>query len=155
MLAERAAELLPPDDQVSPLGAVLRGDAQPGELTPGARALYRLLSNRDPTVTTTLIDALPDGVRGLVEDFSPSRVIDRLNIPVTAMHSIDDPVVPYAEMLRLARARPETETISVSLLSHVDLVTGWRSLPGDVAGVWRFANRALEGGRPRDLRVGV
>lgn len=118
-LAARTAQLLP-EDHRELLMEVLEGRADPEDLATGARSLYDLLVNKDPRQTAPLVDRLPLAFRTVIKAFSPSAVADRINVPVMAMHSTDDPLVPYAELARLEAGMPQVETSTVHLLRHVD-----------------------------------
>ena len=119
VLAARASELLPEEEQKSFLAA-LDGRLDPEHLAPGPLALYDLLASDDPWRTSELAERLPPSLRSLIEDFSPSQVADQIAVPVLAMHSTDDPLVPYAELIRLEAGMPQAETSTVQLFRHVD-----------------------------------
>ena len=148
VLATRTAELLPEEEQKSFL-ASLDGRLDPKHLSPGARALHDLLANDDPWHTSELAERLPPSLRSLIEGFSPSRVADQITVPVLAMHSIDDPVVPYAELIRLEAGMPQAEISTVRLFRHVDFdpasPSGWWTLTPDMWKVWRLTTWILVG----------
>ncbi len=148
VLAARAAELLPEQEQ-EPFLAAFADRINPEELAPGARALYDLLTNDDPWRTTELAERLPPSVRTLIEDFSPSQVAGEITVPVLAMHSTDDPLVPYAELSRLQAGMPQAKTSTVQLLRHVDFdptsPSGWWPLIPDVWNMWHFTTWILAG----------
>lgn len=147
-LAERTAELLPEAQRVL-LMEVLDGRADSGDLAPDARSLYELLVNRDPHRTEKLVDALPSAFRTVIREFSPSTVADQIVVPVLAMHSTDDPLVPYAELARLEAGMPEAQTSTVHLLRHVDFeptsFADWRGATPDLIRIWRFTTWILTG----------
>ena len=146
ILREQVGSLLP-EPAGSELRGVLRGAADPSSLSPDARAMYELVTNEDPRRTFALAAELPETVRGLLERFSPSTVAAEIDAPVIAMHSTDDPAVPYAELLRLERAVP-ARTVTVEAFRHVDFrgggPTAWLRTVRDVAAAWRFAGWFLE-----------
>ncbi len=148
VLAAGAAGLLPEEEQ-KPLLAALDGRLDPQDLTPGAFALYDLLANEDPWRTLELIERLPPSLRSLIEDFSPSQVADQIGVPVLAMHSTDDPLVPYAELIRLQAGMPRAATSTVQLFRHVDFdlasPSGWWSLTPDLWKVLHLTNWILVG----------
>jgi pimeloyl-ACP methyl ester carboxylesterase len=139
ILGEAASEFLPPAQREDLISALEEGD--PGELPREARSLYDLLVNRDPRRTAELVSRLPGELQALLERFSPSTVADRIGAPVIAMHSVDDPAVPFAELVRLRRALPEARAAAVRGFRHVDFTSGG-GLAGavaDVGAAWRFA----------------
>jgi acetyl esterase/lipase len=142
VLEAQAAGLLLPSDRPG-LHAALDGAGDPNDLGFAARAVYDLLTNRDPTRTPDLFARLPEEIRERLESVAPASVVDRLQVPVIAMHSLDDPAVPYAEFLRLARAFPEARLITVRSFRHVDLKKGWGGTAGALWGAWRFGSWLL------------
>lgn len=143
ILGESAAELLPPAQRGDLLSALENDD--PDDLPPEARSLYELLVNRDPDRTAELVRELPGELQMLLQRFSPSTVADRIEAPVIAMHSLDDPAVPFAEVIRLHRALPEARIAVVRSFRHVDFgsVGGVGAALGDVSSAWRFATWLL------------
>jgi hypothetical protein len=143
---EEAAVRLAPAESREGLRAILDGHGVPGGLDPEARAVYELLENRDPARTDDLAAALAPGARELLARFSPASVADRIRVPVIALHSTDDPAVPYGEALRLAAHLPQTRLITVRSFRHVDLRTanGWVGVLADLWDAWRFASWLLD-----------
>lgn len=146
IVRDRLIGLLPPSQQPALRGA-LAGDLQPDDLAAGARAVHALLTNRDPRRTFALAQRLPDRIRDRLEGVSPASVADRLTAPVVAMHSTDDPAVPYGELLRLGRAVPHARLLTVDSFSHVDLratsPSSWLRAADDLRTVLRFATAVL------------
>ncbi|HEV3475369.1 MAG TPA: alpha/beta hydrolase [Actinomycetota bacterium] len=146
-LLQEAAISLIPEDARPPLRAVLEGRAEAASLPPEARGLHDLLTNRDPAATFELAERLPDRTREFLTGFSPSSVAGDIRVPVVAMHSSDDPAVPYGEAIRLARAMPTARLVTVRTFRHVDLEAGpggVRSLLGDLWDAWTFTSWVLE-----------
>ncbi len=140
ILEEGLVGLAPPQHRPE-LRAALSAD-DPSRLPPAARAIFDLLRNRQPGRTTELAAALPDDLRGLLARFSPSSVAGLLEVPVAAMHSTDDPAVPYGELIRLRSALPEARVVTVSSFRHVDPTAsspgGWGALLADSWDAWTF-----------------
>ncbi|MGH2739995.1 MAG: alpha/beta hydrolase family protein [Actinomycetota bacterium] len=143
ILRDAALELVPPD-QRKPLESAIEGDRGSSELPDAARRMYDVLTNRDPARTYSLVERLPEEPQEMFRRFSPSEVADRITAPVVAMHSRDDPAVPYGEALRLVRGLPGTRLASVGSFSHVELEGGWLEAAGDLWHAWRFATWVLE-----------
>lgn len=128
------------------LQAVFAGTRDPSTLSASARSAYDLAVNTDPARTADLAAGLDARARGLLADFSPSTVAARIRVPVVALHSEDDPLVPYAELLRLRSALREAETMTVRSFQHVDLQGGGSrtALLRDVVTAWRFTSAILD-----------
>jgi acetyl esterase/lipase len=148
LLMHHAVELAPPPDQVGLRAALDGGD--PAGLSPAARAIFDLLRNRDPAMVEELADRLDPEGRSVLERFSPSSVADAIDASVVAMHSTDDPAVPYGEALRIKDAVPGAQLISVRSFRHVDFraaaPAGWGSAAADLWDAWRFASLVLDPG---------
>lgn len=148
LLAARTAQLLPEEERESLMEA-LEGRADPEDLAPSARSIYDLLVNKDPRQTALLVDRLPPAFLRVITEFSPSAFADRIDVPVMAMHSTDDPLVPYAELARLEAGMPQAETSTVHLLRHVDFeptsAADWRDALPDFVQLWDFTTWVLAG----------
>jgi len=141
-----AVRLLP-EDLRPELRRAFEGEAEPAALPSDARAVYELVANEDPAQTFALAEELPPDALARLRRFSPSTVAGDIAAPVLAMHSTDDPVVPFGELVRLEQGLPDAKTYEVSVFNHVDLTTGettepW-ALAGDVFRVWRFTGDML------------
>lgn len=139
---------LAPAEQREALSVALDGVITPDGLDEAARAVYDLVTAEHPEEVRGLVEALSPQARATIAAFSPSAVAGDIPGPIVALHSIDDPAVPYAEALRLIRDRPDVELLTVALFDHVDLRPDG---PGDLVEVlrdarrtWRFAARVLE-----------
>jgi dienelactone hydrolase len=113
-------------------------------------ALEAVFTNRDPAETPALVAALPPPFPELLERLSPVNVAPHVRAPVVLLHAVDDPTIPYTEMLRLAAAFPRASTHTVRLFTHVDFVP----TPGriadvvrDLAATWQLASALLAAGR--------
>jgi hypothetical protein len=142
-ILRRVALRLVPERERPKLRAALEGSGDPGSLSLEARALHALLVNRDPERTFELAARLHlDDLDALMR-FSPSRVAESIEAPVVAMHSVDDPAVPFGEAVRLVEALPEARLVEVRAFRHVDLRGGSvgevLGAIGDLLRAWRFA----------------
>ena len=148
ILVQHAVELAPEADRTA-LRAALDAD-DPSGLSPEARAIFALLANRDPARVEDLAGRLAPEARSVLARFSPSSVAAAIDVPVVAMHSTDDPAVPYGEALRLADALPTAQLITVRSFRHVDFraeaAGGWGSALADLWDAWRFASLVLDPG---------
>ncbi|MEN8149283.1 MAG: lipase family protein [Planctomycetota bacterium] len=120
--------LVPPDD-VTPVRDViarLLNDQSPGdvppELSPAGRRVVEVAISEDaidPAVVADLLRPLEAGIRGL----SPVRRDEVPDAPVYLLHGVRDPVVPVADLERLAvhlRDRGvDVETHETDVFGHV------------------------------------
>lgn len=145
ILEEAIVALIPEQERRVLRAALAKSDAE--GLPAAARAIFHLLRNRDPERTPELAARVPGVLRDILEVFSPASVQGRLNVPVVALHSTDDPAVPYGELVRLRSALPEARTLTVSSFRHVDPSNsssgGWTSLVADAWDAWRFTSWIL------------
>lgn len=148
LYARTTQQLVPAAEQSLFLDA-LAGVADPSLLGPASRAYYELLVNVDPHRTYELAELLDRDHRLFLETFSPSRVAGKIDVPIRALHSTDDPVVPYAELERLGAAMPAAETTAVSMFQHVDFDPrspgDWIAASPDLFRLWSFATWVLAG----------
>lgn len=107
-------------------------DASPAEvrgLGPQGRALYELVSNRDPARVARLIEALPGPLR---EQFAAldlsARDLDALEARLVLIHGPDDRVIPVSHSRRLRDALPagQARLFEAGGLGHVEVTAGWR-----------------------------
>jgi acetyl esterase/lipase len=96
-----------------------------------------LTVNRDPAQVAALLGALPVTTRQLLDALSPETHLARLRAPLFLVHGRDDPVVPFTESLRLARAaRAAGLPARVALVGAVNHVEGRRT--GALGEAWRL-----------------
>jgi pimeloyl-ACP methyl ester carboxylesterase len=123
----------------------------PTGLGAGPRAAYELLANRDPARFATLAGQLPQGIQSLLRELSPATSLDRITVPVLALHARTDPASPPTEsrlLVHFLPGRVKTRLVIVGNLSHVSPTV---SVFGDVADAFRLAGfgqsalRAQEG----------
>jgi pimeloyl-ACP methyl ester carboxylesterase len=148
ILVHHAVELAPTSDRAALRAALERRD--PAGLSLEARAIFELLANEDPARVEELAARLAPEAREVLMAFSPSSVGARIEAPVVAMHSTDDPAVPYGEALRMMEALPRAQVITVRSFRHVDFQAdapgGWASTLADLWDAWRFASLVLDPG---------
>jgi len=136
-----------PESQRDLLRRALDVEIDRSDLPPQARAVLDVLENRDPRRTFELVEQLPSETRDLLERFSPATVAGRIETPVLALHSTDDPAVPYGEAVRLAGAMPGARLLTVSVFKHVDFKSGslsdWLAAGDDLFTVWRFVSAMI------------
>lgn len=77
---------------------------EPAGLSPGSLAIYELMVNPDPSKTAGLVDKLPLGLGRIIADLSPADGIEKITVPIRAMHSRQDPAAPPSESALLIRS---------------------------------------------------
>jgi pimeloyl-ACP methyl ester carboxylesterase len=138
------------DDPASPLGAMSRVSA--GSVGPQAQAVLQLLANRDPAALALLTRNV-NGADQMMARLSPERVIERVLVPVFALHDERDSYVPVQQqrLMRAATAgRQNFKFFTIRLLEHTEPdrppVNPMRFasdyVPGLIA-LFRFAHRSL------------
>lgn len=93
-----------------------------GRLSPGGRAVYELLMNRDPARTPSLIERLPPDIRGQIDRLSPARVLGEVRANLYIVHGQPDDFIPHTESLLLARhavGARRVRTIISPVFQHV------------------------------------
>jgi putative flippase GtrA len=113
-----------------------------------------LLANRDPEHFDALRAALPVEVDAVLEQLSPLRAADRLDMSVELVSAADDGYFPLAEAEKLAAALPHVRLTVTSLLDHVRLRPSARVR--DLVRFTRFTARsfgAAVGARKKQRRV--
>lgn len=91
------------------------------ELGPEGRSVYALLANRNPDKVPALIAALPAPIRRELDALSLRNYdLTPLSGKTILIHGEEDPVIPYTESERLARAIGRAELFLVPGFSHVD-----------------------------------
>ena len=143
-LRQLALELTPPP-QRHRLAAVLDSGSGAARLPSAARAAYDVVTASRPEDVPRLVDRLPTRSKLLLARFSPAAVADDVDTRVLALHSRNDPAVPYAELLRLRSAFPSARTYTVQSFRHVDvhLDAGLLAVLRDLSTAWRFTDDVL------------
>jgi pimeloyl-ACP methyl ester carboxylesterase len=147
IVTDRVLGLLDPALQPAIRGT-LAGRRDAATLPETGRAVVELLRNDDPARTYPLAGALPLELLDRITRVSPASVAKNLDAEVVAMHAVDDPVLPYGELLRLGEHLPDARLITVRSFEHVDF-EDWKTsdTPGIIADLWRvwgFATALLD-----------
>jgi hypothetical protein len=137
--------LLPTEDRAA-VTAALAGDHDDAALRPELRAVHELLTAEDPGRTMSALEAAPEAVRERIAQVSPVRVAQNLEVDIVALHTVDDPVIPYGELARLRAAYPQTQALTLTTFDHVgmgDDGRGWWVTVRDLWETARFVRRIL------------
>jgi pimeloyl-ACP methyl ester carboxylesterase len=149
----RAAEIV--EDQLlgllsgadrAAVAAALEGDRDAASLRTELRAVHDLLEDHDPERTMAHLDAAPETVRDRIAEVSPARAAPDLTVPIVALHTRDDPVIPYGELARLEVAYAQTEALPLATFDHVGLADedeAWWVRARDLWTTARFVHRIL------------
>ena len=122
------AELLSAASDRKALSAIARRkmtdlDADVSDLvtTLGApgRAVYDLLENENPARVTSLIEALPEYVRGEIAALDlKGRRLAGLSARIILVHGRDDDIIPYSESVALSSAAARTSLFVIDSMAH-------------------------------------
>lgn len=123
-----------------------KGDRDAASLRSELRAVYDLLENDDPRRTMGHIEAAPEVVRDRIAEVSPARAAPDLAVPIVALHTRDNPVIPYGELSRLELVYSQTEALTLATFDHVGLGDeneSWWVTARDLWTTARFVHRVL------------
>jgi dienelactone hydrolase len=121
-----------PDHAPDPLAALRM--PRKSRLRPSARALIRLLANRDPARFDRLYAALPKRIRNVASLLSPISGAARLQVDVLIASAPHDKYFPPDETRALARRAPHVTLTITPTLQHAIPHLSFE----DLAGVFRF-----------------
>lgn len=96
----------------------------PSRLAPDARALFDLVTNRDPARVPGLIDRLSPRIRDALEVLNPAaRDLSAFPAQLILVHGRSDNLIPYTESVALGGALPagRSELFIIDGFAHVDL----------------------------------
>jgi pimeloyl-ACP methyl ester carboxylesterase len=146
VVAQQLLELLPAE-AAREVRQVLEGEADPTSLRSELAAVHELLTTDDPGRTMALLDEAPAPIQDRIVEVSPVRSVPELPVPLVALHAVDDPVIPYGELLRLERAYPGTDAITLTTFDHVGPGgdESWWVAVRDLWRTSRFVDRILDG----------
>ena len=129
------------------LEAALDRELDVDALPEALRSLHDLLVEGEPDGVMAHLDAAPEVVRDRIDAVSPVRAAPDLEVPLVALHAIDDPVIPYAELRRLQAAYPQTQALTLRTFDHLGLGDGehgWWVQARDLIETARFVTVILE-----------
>ncbi len=92
-------------------------------LSPSGRALYELLTNKDPNRVEDLVKRTDGSFQTYLKSLSLAPIVPLVPAYFIIGHGKGDPLIPYTESLRLADAVPKRRQVHVAVLdlfTHVD-----------------------------------
>ena len=107
-------ELLPDTSDRACIEKMLIGnsaDSFNGSLSPSGRAMYELLTCREPERIKDLWTKLDPGVRQTLDDLSLHTKLDKLKTKIAIIHTLTDDVIPWVESCKLAGAIEDAHKI--------------------------------------------
>jgi len=92
-------------------------------LGPEGRAVWDLLSNRDPSRVDALLARVNPSIREMIAALSPLARLRDVRARLFLVHGVADRSIPFTESERLARAAPDPARVDLTLtrvFGHVD-----------------------------------
>ncbi len=154
VLANVIAPMLPAYEARSLVNALAPGGTP---LTPDELALfstdtvasYHLLAGDEPNQVDTNIAALSPPIRALLDELSPSGVIDKIRAPIYLLHDRSDSFVPFTESrdfaAALARIHHPYDFVEFGIFQHTEVRSNLNpgQLIGDGINLFRILNEVL------------
>lgn len=135
------------DGEAVAVAQALQGETDPETLPEELRAVHGLLANDDPARTPELLEQTPEVIRARIDAVSPARAGADLDVPLIALHAIDDPVIPYGELARLGSVHPHADQVTLTTFDHVgvddQVDPGWWVTVQDLWRATGFMSRIL------------
>jgi dienelactone hydrolase len=119
------------------------------QLSPGSVAAYHLLAGNAPDRVDANIAALPPQVEVLLDELSPSTVIDKIRTPIYLLHDRSDQSIPFTESrdfaAALTRIHHPHDFVEFGIFQHVQVRTdlGASQLLNDVPALFRLLSEVL------------
>ena len=154
VLANVIAHTLPPLEGPRLVNALAPGGTAftPQDLTqlsPATVATYHLLAGDAPDQVDANIAALSPAIHSLLDELSPSKVIDQIRAPIYLLHDRSDQFVPFTESrdfaAALARINHPHDFAEFGIFQHVEVKAGVNvgQLVGDTISLFRLLNELL------------
>jgi predicted esterase len=155
VLANVIAHMLPPSEGPRLVNALAPGGTPitPGELaqlSPDTVASYHLLTGDAPNQVDANLAALSPAIHSLLDELSPSRVIDKIAAPIYLLHDRNDQFVPFTESrdfaAALTRIHHPYDFAEFGIFQHVEVKAGVNpgQLVGDTISLFRILNEVLQ-----------
>ena len=154
VLANVFAPLLPPSEGSRLVNALIPGGTaltptDLAQLSPDTVATYHLLAGDEPDRVDANIAALSPIIQAVLNELSPSRVIDQIRAPIYLLHDRNDQYVPFTESrdfaAALTRDHQSYDFAEFGIFQHVEVKEGvsMGQLVGDFISLFRILNEAL------------
>src|SRR6266516_1496267 len=154
VLANVIAPMLPRSEgprlvnALAPSGTPLTHDDL-AQLSPDTVASYHLLTGDEPEQVDANIAKLSPAIHSLLDELSPSRVIDKIYAPIYLLHDRSDQFVPFTESRDFAAALARTHHphgfVELGIFQHTEVKAGINisQLVGDTISLFRILNAVL------------
>lgn len=154
VLANVFAPLLPPSEGSRLVNALIPGGTaltptDLAQLSPDTVATYHLLAGDEPDRVDANIAALSPTILSVLNELSPSRVVDQIRAPIYLLHDRNDQYVPFTESrdfaAALTRDHQPHDFAEFGIFQHVEVKEGvsMGQLVGDFISLFRILNEAL------------
>ena len=154
VLANVIAPMLPASEGTRLVNALAPGGtplapADLAQLSTDTAAVYHLLAGDEPGQVDANIAALSPTIRALLDELSPSRVIDQIRASIYLLHDRSDQYVPFTESrdfaAALTRIHHPHDFAELGIFQHVEVRPGFNlgQLLGDGTSLFRILNEVL------------
>jgi len=154
VLANVIVPVLPPSEGTRLVNALAPGGialtpADLAQLSPDTVAVYHLLAGDEPARVDANIAALSPIIHSVLNELSPSRVIDQIQAPIYLLHDRSDQYVPFTESrdfaAALTRNHQPHDFAEFGIFQHVEVKAGVNlgQLAGDSISLFRILNAVL------------
>ena len=119
------------------------------QLSPDTVAAYHLLAGDEPARVDANIAALSPTIHAVLNELSPSRVIDQIRAPIYLLHDRTDQYVPFTESrdfaAALTRNHQPHDFAEFGIFQHVEVKAGVNpgKYAGDYISLFRILNETL------------
>ena len=154
VLSNVIAPLLPPTEGDRLINALAPGgtpftSSDLAELSPDTVAVYHLLSGDEPGQVDANLAALSPPLQALLQNLSPSRVINSIRAPIYLLHDRSDQFVPFTESRAFAdaltRMHHPHDFAELGIFQHVEVrsnINLWQ-IAGDSTSLFRLLTETL------------
>lgn len=154
VLSNVIAPLLPPTEGDRLINALAPGgtpftSTDLAELSPDTVAVYHLLAGDEPGQVDSNLAALSPPIQALLQNLSPSRVINSIRAPIYLLHDRGDQFVPFTESrdfaAALTRIHHPHDFAELGIFQHVEVrsnINLWQ-IAGDSTALFRLLTETM------------